>query len=299
MEEEYLLSLEKQKRKLKFSPISSEELNKFSDEVKKNEKQLKAELELKKMQMNALWKERKSLLPKYHSKFMEQNIENENMAKEEMIQKMNKPKEERLERMNFGKGVLRNFQPKILNDNLRIEREKRIKELKGVNRYENIKELRNKLKEKSNKLIQSQPKNFSLNNKFKIEESVAQKQAKKLKNDNEKVDYLLEKRKKRSLKSPEELHNSNSAKKISKWRKMLDDKDENVYSNVNQIRMEADLLQNQAKEKEELLKQKKGDNNIKNTEELSQEITNLYIDSIQAKLQILNKLADSENKNSK
>ena len=48
MQEEYLLSLEKQKRKLKFSPISSAELNKFSDEVKKNEKQLKAELELKK-----------------------------------------------------------------------------------------------------------------------------------------------------------------------------------------------------------------------------------------------------------
>ena len=249
--------------------------------------------------MNALWKERKNLLPKYHSKFLEQNIENENMIKEEMIQKMNKPKEERLGRMNFGKEILRNFQPKILNDKLRIEREQRIKQLKGVNRYENIKELRNKLKEKSNKLIQSQPKNFNMKNKFIIPESVAQIQAKKLNNDNSKVDYLLEKRKERSLKSKEELHNSNSAKKYNKWKKMLDNGNDNVYSNVSQIRMEADLLQDKAQQKKELLRQEKGDNNVKKTEELSQEITNLYIDSIQAKLQILNKIADTENKNNK
>ena len=299
MREEYLLSLEKQKRKLKYSPISSEELNKFSDEVKKNEKQLKAELELKKLQMNALWKERKNLLPKYHSRFMEQNMENEIMVKEERIQKLNKIKEERLERMNFGKVILKNFQPKVLNDKLKIEREQRIKQLKGINRYEDIKGLRNKLKEKSNKLIQSQPKNFNMKNKFIIPESVAQIQAKKLNNDNSKVDYLLEKRKERSLKSKEELHNSNSAKKYNKWKKMLDNGNDNVYSNVSQIRMEADLLQDKAQQKKELLRQEKGDNNVKKTEELSQEITNLYIDSIQAKLQILNKIADTENKNNK
>ena len=46
--EEFLLKMEKEKRKQKYLPISSEELNNFSREVTKNRKILETELDLKK-----------------------------------------------------------------------------------------------------------------------------------------------------------------------------------------------------------------------------------------------------------
>ena len=81
MKQEALYKLEIEKRKLRYKPISSEELINFSNEVRKNEKILKTELDKKKKQMEELWKERKNLLPKFHSKFMNLNIDMDNEAK--------------------------------------------------------------------------------------------------------------------------------------------------------------------------------------------------------------------------
>ena len=128
--EEFLLKMEKEKRKQKYLPISSEELNNFSKEVIKNKKLLETELGLKKKQMEDLWKERKNLLPKYHSKFMDLNIEYDKEAKEESLLKQEKLKSKEIERMNFGKEVVKNHLPKKLNDKLKAEREQKIKELK-------------------------------------------------------------------------------------------------------------------------------------------------------------------------
>ena len=52
------------------------------------------ELGQKKAQMRQIWQERKSLLPEYRSKFMEQNMENEIKLKEEMILKQERIKKE-------------------------------------------------------------------------------------------------------------------------------------------------------------------------------------------------------------
>ena len=60
-EEEALLQIEIKKRKMKLQPISSQELNKFSKEVQRNEKIFKEELGMKKIQMKELWQERKNL----------------------------------------------------------------------------------------------------------------------------------------------------------------------------------------------------------------------------------------------
>ena len=54
---------------------------------------------------------------------------------------------------------------------MKNEREKNIQKLIGVNKYQDIKEVENKLKKMSNKVTQSQPKNFKLNNKFVIKEA--------------------------------------------------------------------------------------------------------------------------------
>lgn len=291
MKEESLFQLEKEKRKFKYLPISSEELNNFSKEVQKNEKILKSELSKKKKQMEDLWKERKSLLPKYHSKFMDINIDMDNEAKEELILKQEKLKNKEIERSNFGKEVLKNKQPKILNDKLKTEREQRIKELKGLNRLDNIKELDNKLKQKSVKLVQSQPKNFRKDKIFVLEESVKEKQAKKLTN-KKPVDYLLKCRKKKEQMDTEQLMEDNSAKKLKEWQEMLEDGGINTYKNVEKIKMQAAVMNDKANNINQRIKQ---ETNTSKKDELSQEASNLYINSIQAKLQILNKLYTAEN----
>ncbi len=288
LKEESLLKIEKEKRKFKYLPISSEELNNFSNEVKKNEKILKDELSKKKKQMEELWKERKNLLPKYHSKFMDLNIELDNEVKEELILKQEKLKNKELERGNFGKEVFKKYQPKIL-EKLKTERIQRIKELEGLNRYDNIKELGNKLKQKSVQLVKSQPKNFKKDNIFKYEETVKEKQTKKL--TGKPVDFLLKCRQKKALMDSQDLMQENSAKKMKEWNDMLDCGGSNAYNNVERVKMEAAVMNDKANYINQRLKQEP---NSAKKDELSQEASNLYINSIQAKLQILNKLYTSE-----
>ena len=287
IQEESLLQIEKEKRKMKYLPISSEELNNFSNEVKKNEKILKSELKKKKKQMEELWKERKNLLPKYHSKFMDLNIDLDNEAKEEIFLKKEKLKNKEIERVNFGKEILENYKPKILNDKLKTEREQRIQKLKGINRYEDIKELGSKLKQKAVKLVQSQPKT-NKKNIFVARETVAQKQAKKL--TGKPVDFLLERRNEKAKMDYETLLQDNSAKKMKEWKEMLDSGDKNTYNKVEKIKMQAAVMNEQANDINKLIKHES--NNMKK-DELSQEASSLYINSIQAKLQILNKLMDN------
>ena len=290
LKEESLLQMEIEKRKQKFVPISSEELNNFSNEVRKNEKILKTELAKKKKQMEELWKERKNLLPRYRSKFMDLNIELDKEAKEENILKQERLRNKELERANFGKEIIKNYQPKILNDKLKLEREQRIKELKGLNRFNNIKELGNKIKQKTSKIVQSQPKNFNKKNVFIIEETTAEKQAKKL--TGKPVDYLLECRNEKSKMDSNVLMQSNSVKRMKRWKELLDSGGKsNVYNDVENIKIQAAVMDDKANNINKLLKN--GGNLGPKKDELSQEATNLYMNSIQAKIQILDKLSQS------
>ena len=284
--EEMLLKLEKEKRKQKYLPISSEELNNFSKEVTKNKKILETELDLKKKKMEEIWKERKNLIPKYHSKFMDLNMEYDKEAKEELLLKQEKLKNKELERINFGKEIVKNYLPKKLNDKLKTEREQRINELNGKNRLNNIKELGNKLKEKSKKIILSQPKKFLKKNVFVAEPSIKEQQTKKL--TGKAIDYLLEQRIKNNKMDNLQLIQSKSAIKMKEWNKMLDYKGSNIVNNLEKIKLEATLMNNKANDINQLLKLEP--NNAPKQNELKKEATNYYINSIQAKLQVLNKI---------
>ena len=288
--EELLLKMEKEKRKQIYLPISSEELNNFSKEVTKNKKILEIELDLKKKQMEEIWKERKNLLPKYHSKFMDLNIEYDKEAKEELILKQEKLKNKEIERVNFGKEIVKNFLPKKLNDKLKTEREQRIKELNGKNRLNNIKELGNKLKEKSKRVVLSQPKKFNKKNVFIAEPSIKEKQSKKL--TGKAVDYLLEQRIKNNQMNYGELMQSNSNKKMKEWNKMLDTEGKDIVNNLEKIKLEAKLMNNKANNINQLIKLESGNSN--KNDELKKEASNYYINSIQAKLQVLNKIMSSD-----
>lgn len=279
-EEEFLISLENEKRKKKLSPISNDELNKFSEEVKYNQKILKAELELKKLRLNTLWKKRKNLLPKYKSKFQEINMKNDEEKKNLEKIKQDQIKKEINNKKNYGEIVYRNFQPKKINDKLKTEREQKIKELNGIGRFNDIKNLGKKLKIISNKIHNSQPKNFKTNNKFIIEE-----------NTNKKtplihpIDYLNEARI-NDLKSLFSRRNKTN-EILNKYDNQLNNKD-SMYNNIMNIKLESKILQDKAREKKLLLKYEKNSRNINNNIDKLNEVSQLFFNSIQYKLKLLN-----------
>ena len=288
MEEEGLVKKEIKRRKLKLQPISSHELNKFSKEVQRNERMFQEELGQKKEQMKLLWQERKHLIPEYKSKSSEYNIQNDEKMRDEMILKKEKIKKDVKDRIKFGEDIIKNLQPKY-NHNLKNAREKNIQKLKGVNKYQDIKEVENKLKKMSNKVTLSQPKNFKLNNKFIINEAEGTKRhIKKLIPLDKPPDYLTEERivKMKNPLTPE----INSYDKVNKWENMLNDDKNNIFNNIEKIKLEADILQNKADTKKQLLRHEKGSGNLNLVDDLNNEISNLYIGSIQAKLQILKKI---------
>ena len=87
-------------------------------------------------------------------------------------------------------------------------------------------------------------------------------------------------------KKPEnEIFNKNIG--INKWDKAIENKKKNIYENLSDVKKEVEIISKKAIEGEQLLRVNGG---IKNNIELGKNVTNLLIDSIQAKLSILNKL---------
>ena len=284
-EEEALIEREIKKRKMKLQPINSAELDKFSREVQKNEKMILKELGQKKFQMQKIWQERKSLLPEYRSKFMEQNMENEIKIKEELILKQERIKKEVQDRIRFGEEVMKNFKPQQ-NDKLKTEREEKIKQLKGINKLKDIKKLGIRLKNISNRLVLSQPKNFPIKKTGNEEEN--KKNIKILKPLDKVIDYLAEERIKKN-KDNNYQPTYKSYIKENKWENMLNSNN-NMYNNIEKIKMEAQILQNKADSKKKLLQNDAI--NVDNIDNVNNEISSLYIGSIKAKLQILKKMGN-------
>ena len=124
---------------------------------------------------------------------------------------------------------------------------------------------------------------------FVIEPNIKEIQSKKL--TGKPVDYLLEQRIKNNKLDYQQLMQSNSSKKMKKWNKMLDEQGINIVNNMKKIQIEANIMNNKASNINQILKLE-SNNNPKN-DELKKEATNYYINSIQAKLQVLNKISSS------
>ena len=180
--EENLILLSNNQRKDMNKSITNEELNEFSIKVKNDEIKKNFELKTKKKQLQELWKERKEQLPRYKSKFLMINIQNDNKLKNDIILKKEKIKENMNERLNFSSEIAKKFRPKLTDEKLKKKKKKKINELNGKNKQKNIKELCNKLKMKSIKIVNSQPKNFKKKNVFKTSKSVIEQQILKLQN---------------------------------------------------------------------------------------------------------------------
>ena len=170
---------------------------------------------------------------------------------------------------------------------LQNEREEKIKKLLGIDKFNDIKQLDNKIRLNSQKISLIQPKNFDTNNKFSIDKASGRKKIKKLIPLERPIDYLNDNEKgiKRRDNSPE----NNSYSNVHKWEKMLKD-DNEIYNNIEKIKTEANLLGNKAEAKRQILEYKINSGKTDEIDELNNEISNLYIASMQAKFQILKKM---------
>ena len=179
-DEEKLIQLSNQKRSLSYLPLSRQELNIFSNKVKNQKIKTNINLKIKKKLLEQLWHKRKNLLPKYQSKFMKSNIQNEKNAKIDMILKKEKIKTNIFEKLNISSEINKKLKPKLTEEKIKNERSKKIIELEGINKKREIQELNNKLKNKLIQIVNTQPKNFRKNNIFKMSKSVAEQQILKL-----------------------------------------------------------------------------------------------------------------------
>ena len=92
------------------------------------------------------------------------------------------------------------------------------------------------------------------------------------------------------------------AKNVNKWQEILNNENDNIYNGIEKIKIEAGMYQNKADQKIQLLKIENYNGNYNNDEDIikkdkmNNEISNLYINSIQAKLQILKTVNENQNK---
>ena len=269
-QEENLILLSNQKKSLIYQPISSEELNEFSNKVKKEEIKTKNNLKIKKKMLEELWKERKDKLPKQKSTFLLYNIQNEKKIKEDLILKKEIIKGNMFERLNFSSEVAKRFRPKLIDEKMKKERIKKIMELDGINKQQDIKELNNRLKLKLNKVVNTQPKNFRKNNIFETSKSVFEQQIIKLqKYKNLEISAVEQNNKK----------NNNNGKNINLYQP------ENIkYKSINKSIEYSDIYQNKER--------KRNINNNFLNQYYKEKSFNKYVKEIQAKIKLLNQLVE-------
>ena len=275
-----IIQQEKLKRKEKMRPIRFEEINEFSKQAKSNRNMTMVELEQKKIKMKELWKERKELLPKYHSSYLNSITEEKKKEEEEKERKYIDIKINKNLQSKISDEIKKRFVPKI-DPKLQKELQERIKLLNSPPKISKSSHSRHgriilkkindtskyswklKLKNQNTESNQTNPNKPKIDIRKPLEKP---------------IDYLIEERKKRSASKESESIDD------KQWDKLLNAKNGSKLSNIETVKLRAEYLQQQADMKKQLMKvQGKA-----TSPELSEEIGKLYINSIEAKLKILN-----------
>ena len=317
-EEAKVIRLENNKRRAYMKSVTKEELNEFANNFNENKEKYNNIKEEKKHKLFNEWKERKGLLPTYISSFSEaanieiKKLEEEELLKEERVQTLIKLKKE------FSNQIKEEKQPPV-NKKLKQKRLEEINKLENPKLYI-VKDTLSKRKKKRVILKKRDPNKPSrFNWKLKLEEDPFDKlnksdtvnetlirrpkkikvsssfETKEHKPVEKKIDYLREmtikreeKEKKRSI-----ISNNLSVPKNSgqKWEKIINQFNGNIIENVNNIKHQADYLEKEAFMREKVLNLNGG---IENNPELGQKVSSLLIDSIEAKLSILNKITQEK-----
>ena len=76
-----------------------------------------------------------------------------------------------------------------------------------------------------------------------------------------------------------------------KWKNAMSKNDDNLLEKINNVQNKVEIIEKQAEEQENLLKLRGG---IENNPELGKKVSNLIIDSIEAKINMLKKLNNAQ-----
>ena len=313
--EKSLIDKENFNRKKKMKHITNEELEEFNNKMdkKREEKQLITDKKMEKLLED--WNERKKTIPEYVSPFSENAYKAITKNVQEFQDKKDRLKALNIKKQEFGKNDVK--QPQI-NKDLEKQRLELIDNLNSKKIFLEKDTLQHR-KRKGRILLKkpdpNKPSKYSwklkiLNtsdNEISIEKSLIKKpkdyrlSASVEKTPNKlpsiKIDYLKEMIKEKENKENAKLNSSNNLltegnyAKISakKWEKLINNKNGNnsIVDNINNAKNKIELLQLKAIQSEKLLNAQ--DPNSKDPE-LNKKVTNLIIDSIEAKLSLLNQM---------
>ena len=292
-ENEIKKEIMKHKERIKENFVSKEEINEFQKKQKENELKRLAEVEEERKKLHEQWKKTKQNLPKFESSIMQKvKMEEEQMKEQKEIEEF-KRKIKLKEIKNYSDAVTKLFLPKI-DENIKKEREDRIKHLlvkNNIQKHHTKKNQRillvkpdpNKPKKykwdlKLNSI--EEKKEINEINKIKINKSRS-KSANKHKPMAKPPDYLTEMRLQKGN-NDRNINSSLSHYRGKHWEKMINDNKNTLIENVEKIKIKAEQIENKAKMNEILLNNK-GEINI----EMQENVSNMLIDAIKAKLTIL------------
>ena len=127
-------------------------------------------------------------------------------------------------------------------------------------------------------------KSFEIEKPIKIPLSLSIRKRKKSLQNEKLKDYLSELKKEREEKGINKEYESRN------WNKMLNNPNGNLFDNINNVKLKALSLSQEAEKKEYLLRKKGG---VINNPNLGKKIAHLLIDSLEAKLSILNTIENN------
>ena len=309
-EKKFLNQAKEQRHKL-YNSDKYEVINEFQKKVDERKEKDDQEREIKRKEMLEKWKSMKSSLPKCN---FENIAEKEQKRKEEEEKKRQQAHVLREEKINYGDMVRERRSPEI-NDGLKKEREKVIRTLEDPKTAQ-VKYTLNK--QKKNRIIikkrdNSKPSKYKW--KLKLEDSSSYEdelnnnlikkpkrinmqtipRANSLVNKGKKYDYLrdiiAEKEEKNRLKSSQNNNENNDLKEVkemeAKWDKTINDNKGTLLENISDVKEKINSIEKEAKMHEKLMKLNGG---VGNNPKMGKKVSNLLINSIEAKLSILNKI---------
>ena len=303
-EKQFLNKAKEQRHKL-YNSDKYDEINEFQKKVDQRKEKDDQEREVKRKEMLENWKSMKSSLPKCN---FESIAEKEQKRKEEEEKKKQQIHALRVEKVNYGDKIREKRSPEI-SDHLKNQREKIIKALEEPKSAQ-IKYTLNKQK---NKRILIKKKDDSKPSKYKwklkledsasLDDEINNNLIKKPKKiclvtiprtssvvKEKKVDYLREiiaEKEKKRVKSSEKDNEDNIKIKEEKWEKAINNNKGTFMQNINDVKDKVNSLEKEAEMQEKLLKLNGG---VGNNPKIGKKVSNLIIDSIEAKLKILNQL---------
>ena len=292
-ENEIKKEIMKHKERIKENLMTKEEINQFQKKQKENEIKRLAEVEEERKKLHEQWKKTKQNLPKFESSIMQKVKMEEEQLKEQKEMEEFKRKIKLKEIKNYSDAVTKLFLPKI-DENIKKEREDRIKHLLVKNNIQKHHTKKNQrillVKPDPNK-----PKKYKWDLKLNsIEEKKEINEIKKIKQNKSRSksankhkpmakppDYLTEMRIQKGN-HDRNINSSLSHYRGKQWEKMINDNKNTLIENVEKIKIKAEQIENKAKMNEILLNTK-GEINI----EMQENVSNMLIDAIKAKLTIL------------